>query len=115
MDNKYIDTPAAANEPVNNYPPGSEERASLKSKLVQMENESYEIPIIIGDKEIHTGHLNKCRKPHDYQHILAEYHQAGTEEVLKAIDAAMESWHSWSETPPPRPRLASLPPHQPSQ
>ena len=99
MEDICIDIPCAVNEPVKDYAPGSDERASLKSKLAQMENESYEIPIIIGGKEIHTGNLYKCRKPHDYQHILAEYHQADTKEVHQAIDAAMSAWHSWSETP----------------
>ena len=94
MEDICIDITAAINEPVKDYAPGSQERSNLKSKLSEMENEFYEIPIIIGGKEIHTGILGKCRKPHDHQHILAEYHQAGTEEVQQAIDAAMDSWHS---------------------
>ena len=99
MEDIYIDIPSAVNEPVKNYSPGSDERASLKSKLASMENEFYEIPIIIGGKEIHTGNLGKSRKPHDHQHILAEYHQAGIKEVNQAIDSAIDSWHSWSEFP----------------
>ena len=59
----------------------------------------YEIPIIIGGKEIQTGNIKKCRKPHDHQHILAEYHHAGTKEVLQGIEAANKAWHSWSVTP----------------
>ena len=57
MEDIYIDIPSAVNEPVIEYAPGSVERANLKSKLAEMENEYYEIPIIIGGKEIHTGNL----------------------------------------------------------
>ena len=99
MDNICIDIHSAINEPIKDYAPGSHERASLKSKLSEMESEFYEIPIIIGGKEIHTGALGQCRKPHDHLHILAEYHQAITEEVNHAIDVAMDAWHSWSNMP----------------
>ena len=71
MEDICIDIPSAVNESVKNYAPGSGERTSLKSNLVEMESEFYEIPVIIGGKEIHTGNLGKCRKPHDHQHILA--------------------------------------------
>jgi len=97
MEDNCIEIPSAVNEPVKDYAPGSRERVSLKSKLAEMESDFYEIPVIIGGKEIHTGNLGKCRKPHDHQHILAEYHQAGTEEVHQSIDSAMDAWHSWSE------------------
>ena len=71
----------------------------LKSKLIEMENESYEIPIIIGGKEFFTGDKGQCSKPHDHQDILGDYHKAGENEVQQAIDAALEAWHSWSVTP----------------
>ena len=99
MENNSISILPAINEPIHDYAPGSKERISLKSKLSDMENDFYEIPIIIGGKEIQTGNIKKCRKPHDHQHILAEYHQAGTKEVFQAIDTANKAWHSWSVTP----------------
>ena len=99
MENTRIDIPSALNEPIKDYAPGSDERAHLKSKLAEMEQELFEIPIIIGGKEIYTGNLGKCRKPHDHQHILAEYHTAESEEVHQAIDTAMKAWQSWSDTP----------------
>ena len=55
MEDTYIDIPPAINEPISEYAPGSVERANLKSKLAEMESDFYEIPIIIGGKEIHTG------------------------------------------------------------
>ena len=95
MENNSISILPAINEPIHDYAPGSKERISLKSKLSDMENDFYEIPIIIGGKEIQTGNIKKCRKPHDHQHILAEYHQAGTKEVFQAIDG-LEVLRGWS-------------------
>ena len=99
MDEINIDIPSEVNETVRNYVPGSPECISLKSKLAEMENELFDIPIIIGGKEIHTENKGRCCKPHDHQNILAEYHKAGYAEVHQAIDVAMNVWDSWSNTP----------------
>ncbi len=99
MEEITLEIPSAVNEPIRDYTPGSPESISLKSKLAEMENESFDIPIIIGGKEIFTGNKEQCRKPHDHQDILADYHKAGAEEVHQAIDTALEAWHSWSNTP----------------
>ncbi len=99
MDDINIEIPLAVNETVRNYVPGTPECISLKSRLVEMENESFDIPIIIGGKEIHTGNKGQCCKPHDHQDVLAEYHKTGAEEVHQAIDVAMNVWDSWSNTP----------------
>ena len=88
----------AVNECIKDYYPGSPERKSLKNKLTEMENDFYEIPIIIGGKEIKTNKIGKCRKPHDHQHILAEFHKAGEKEVTLAIDSALNAWQEWSQT-----------------
>ncbi|MBC8257223.1 MAG: aldehyde dehydrogenase family protein, partial [Candidatus Marinimicrobia bacterium] len=99
MEEITIDIPSAVNEPVREYTLGSPESISLKSKLAEMENESYDIPIIIGGKEIFTGNTGQCRKPHDHHDILADFHKAGAVEVRKAIDTALDAWYSWSNTP----------------
>ena len=99
MEEITIEIPTAVNEPIRDYVPGSPESISLKSKLVEMENEFYEIPIIIGGKEIFTGNIGHCRKPHDHQDILADYHKSGMAEVNQAIEIARNAWQSWSITP----------------
>ena len=99
MNEIMVDIPTVVNEPVREYTPGSPERTSLKSKLTEMENESYEIPIIIGGKTFHTGDTGDCRKPHDHQHILGTYHKSGEVEVSQAITSALDAWQSWSATP----------------
>ena len=85
------------NEPVLNYEPGSKEREELKKKINELKNQKIEIPLIIGGKEIKTGNLGKCVMPHDYKHVLAEYHKASEKEVKMSIDAALEAKKTWNE------------------
>ncbi|HZD03398.1 MAG TPA: aldehyde dehydrogenase family protein, partial [Longimicrobiales bacterium] len=37
--------------------------------------------------------------PHDHEHVLARAHQAGPEEVHRAVEAAAEAHRTWSRTP----------------
>jgi len=91
--------PAAVNEPVRSYAPGSAERAELKDRLAKMAAEKVDIPLIIGGKEIRTGHTQKSVMPHDHQHVLAEYHVAGPEHVQQAIAAATAARREWASWP----------------
>ena len=64
-----------------------------------MAAEKIEIPLIIGGREIRTGKTEQSVMPHDHQHVLAEYHNAGAEHVRQAIAAAAEArreWASWA-------------------
>ena len=89
----------AVNEPIKGYRPGSPEKASLKSKLEELKSKEFNIPIIIGGKEIRTGDTGNCVMPHNHQHILATYHKAGEKEVEMAIDSNLKAWKNWSTTP----------------
>ncbi|MFH0780653.1 MAG: L-glutamate gamma-semialdehyde dehydrogenase [Pseudomonadota bacterium] len=95
LNNAVINTPKPANEPINNYAPGSPERAKLKKALADMAGKQLEIPIIIGGKEIRTGKFGTAVMPHNHHHILATYHQAGPEEVKLAIDTAVAAQAMW--------------------
>lgn len=99
MFNARIKLPAAVNEPIKNYAPGSPERASLKAKLAELKNQTLEIPLIIGGKEIKTGKLGECRMPHNHQHLLATYHQATAKEIEMAVEASQNAWQTWSNMP----------------
>jgi len=99
MANNIVPVPKPQNEPVLPYGPGSPEKAEIKAKLKQMLSEEIEIPLIIGGKEVRTGNTAKAVCPHDHQHVLATYHQAGQKEVEMAIAASQEAWHDWSEMP----------------
>ena len=91
--------PPPRNEPVNDYLPGSPERASLKRRLDQMRNERLEIPLVIGGKDVTTGELKQAVMPHDKEHVLADVHQGGADHVTQAVDAAAKAWEDWSRWP----------------
>ena len=77
LNNAIFKIPMPFNEPVKEYAPGSAERAQLKAALAEIAGKKIEIPLIIGGKEVRTGNLGQVVMPHDHQHVLAEYHQAG--------------------------------------
>ncbi len=85
------------NEPVCSFRPGSPEKAVLKAQIKKMLGERLEIPLVIGGKEVKTGNLADCRCPHDHNHLLAQYHKAGPEEIEKAVAEAKKAWKDWSE------------------
>ena len=99
MNNAIFKFAKPGNEPVKSYAPGTPERAGLKQALAQLSSEQWDIPLIIGGKEIRTGNTGKVVMPHDHKHVLATYHKAGEKEVQMAIDAAMKAHKEWSELP----------------
>ncbi len=98
MSNNQHQNYKAVNEPIMNYDTGSNEKKSIKKQLDKMTQETIEIPIIIGGKEIKTGNLGKCVMPHNHNHILATCHKASSNEINLAIDNLLETWKSWSNT-----------------
>jgi 1-pyrroline-5-carboxylate dehydrogenase len=91
--------PKPVNEPVRSYAPGSPEKAELKARLKSMAAERIEIPLVIGGREVRTGRTAQAVMPHDYRHVLADWHKAGPEEVEQAIAAAREAHREWSSWP----------------
>src|SRR5438093_14997 len=68
--------PTPVNEPIKSYAPGSPERAELKARLDQMASERAEIPIVIGGREVRSGETSQSVMPHNYKHVLADWHRA---------------------------------------
>ena len=91
--------PDIANEPVRSYSPGSPERAAIKARLNSLAHERIELPLVIGGEDIRTGKLEPSVMPHNREHILADVHLAGTQEIELAIAKALEARASWSSTP----------------
>jgi len=91
--------PTPVNEPILSYLPGSRERDELNLKIQEMKARKIDIPLIIGGKEIHTTQTRKSRIPHNHEHVLAEYHLAGSEDAVFAIESALETREKWSITP----------------
>jgi 1-pyrroline-5-carboxylate dehydrogenase len=99
MNNSIFRFPNPGNEPVKSYAPGTAEKAELKKALDQLSSEVWDIPLVIGGKEIRTGDTGTVVMPHDHKHVIATYHKAGEKEVRMAIDAAMKARQEWSELP----------------
>ncbi|HRT14003.1 MAG TPA: aldehyde dehydrogenase family protein, partial [Bacteroidales bacterium] len=95
MNNSNFEFREPKNEPVYSYAPGSIERELLQKELHRQYNQTIEIPLIIGGKEVKTGNLGKVVMPTDHQHVLATYHKVGKAEVEMAIKAAMEAKKEW--------------------
>src|SRR5688500_14763778 len=91
--------PRPENDPNLTYAPGTPARAELKARLKTMAEETVDIPIIIGGKEIRTGTTEKAVMPHLHGHVLGNFHKATPEHVRQAVDAAIcarKEWSSWS-------------------
>ena len=98
MANAFFEVPAAINEPVKSYAPGSPERESLMSCLEKMKVESTDIPMIINGKEIRTNNQIKIHPPHDIKHCLGHYHYGDKSHVKQAIEAALNAKERWANT-----------------
>jgi len=94
-----FNAPPARNEPARDYAPGSPERAALQLRLEQMRGERIEIPAVIGGEDLSTGETKPAVMPHDKEHVLADVHQAGPEQVERAINVAAAAWEDWSRWP----------------
>ncbi len=99
MPNIKVTVPKAVNEPIKSYAPGTPEKSELIDKLTELKSTEIEIPLIIGGKEVRTGRITDCLLPHNHQHVLARYHQAGKKEVAEAIEASQQAWKTWSTMP----------------
>ncbi len=95
LNNAVINIPKPVNEPILHYAPSSPERARLKEALAEAAAIQLDIPLIIGGEEVRTGRLGRVVMPHDHNHILATYHQAGPEEVQRAIGSAVAAQSMW--------------------
>ena len=93
--------PAAYNEPVKAYAPGSPERASLRRTIERMAGERVEIASVVAGQELRTGNLSPAVMPHLHSHVLGDVHLAGPAEVRQAIGAALEARREWAATPWP--------------
>jgi len=97
--NGIVRIPEPANEPIRDYAPGSPERASLKKRLDEMLTEEYDIPAIIGGKEVRSGNTLDVICPHDHGHKLGVCHQVSEDDVANAAKEARKAWEEWSVLP----------------
>ncbi len=96
---KQLEVPAAYNEPVLSYAPGTPERKELLRTISEMRSAVADIPMIINGREIRTGNLTPINPPHDTGHLLGHYHSGDKSHVEMAIDAALGVRKQWSSMP----------------
>jgi 1-pyrroline-5-carboxylate dehydrogenase len=95
----FFNVPTPTNEPVLNYGPRSLERAALKAALDEARAYKIDIPMYIGDKQLHTGKRMEIRPPHDHKHLLANFFEGDKSTVEQAIDAALAAKADWENLP----------------
>ncbi|MFN2588881.1 MAG: L-glutamate gamma-semialdehyde dehydrogenase [Actinomycetota bacterium] len=91
--------PAARNEPVKDYAPGSPERQSLTVRLSEMADERIDIPMVIAGREVTSGDIYEVVMPHDRKHVLGDVHQSTGKDVEDAVAAARRAHPEWSALP----------------
>lgn len=91
--NFYYNKPA--NEPINDYKPGSKERKLLIEALNDLIVNQNEIPVIINGKEIKTCEVDYVINPSN-KSFIAKFYKANQEHVKDAINAAMNAHKTWS-------------------
>src|SRR4051794_20626697 len=91
--------PAAVNEPVKNYAPGSPERQSLTAKVRELAGTRLDIPLVIGGEAVRTRATRPAVMPPRHAQVLADVHQGGATEVATAIHAAREASCTWARCP----------------
>ncbi len=96
MSNAIYKVPAAINEAVLNYAPGSPERKALKAALAHMRSEVIDVPMYIDGKAVHTDKKGEMRPPHDHKHLLGRYSIGDATHLSAAIDAALKAKAQWA-------------------
>ena len=82
---------------IRSYFPGSPEREQLLQELARVRKSTVEIPLIIGGKEVRTGHTVEVPCPDDPKAILARVHLAGEGELRAAAESAVAARSSWAD------------------
>lgn len=92
----FFNVPKAVNEPVKSYAPNSPEKTAVLAAYRKMWNETIDLPMYIGGKEIRTGNTKTLSAPHDHKHIVGKYHLADKSHVEAAIQNALDSKEQWA-------------------
>lgn len=96
MPKGIYNVPAAKNEPVLSYAPGTPERLALEAEIKRARSEQRDIPMIIGGAEIRTNRQIAISPPHDHGHVLGHYHFGDKTHVEQAVTAALNAREEWA-------------------
>lgn len=95
----------AYNEPVLDFKRDSPERKSLSQKLqvsikglIDSKDALFDVPIVIGDKEIRTSNTKYQLIPFDHKLKLARFYHADKKIIEEAIKNCLEARAQWEST-----------------
>jgi len=97
---------------------GSSERVRIATALDEARASSYDVPNLIGGREVRTGNTAAVVTPHEHKRQIGQVHHAGAAETTEAIEAATaaSAWWgrlSWEERAAPFLRAADMLEHGP--
>jgi len=84
------------NEKILSYALGTKEREDLQSRIENIKQETVDIPLIIGGEQIKTDEIVEVHCPHDHTHVLARISLADDEQLLNAVDVALQVHDYWA-------------------
>ncbi len=96
MGKGFFQVPAAYNEPIKSYAPGTSEREAVLQQYKSYFNGNEDIPMYIGADEIRTGNTKPMSPPHDHNHVVGNYHIAEKTHIETAISNALEARTKWA-------------------
>ncbi|WP_209405877.1 L-glutamate gamma-semialdehyde dehydrogenase [Pseudozobellia sp. WGM2] len=96
MGKGFFQVPTAINEPIKTYAPGTPEREEVLKAYRNYYENTVEVPLYIGSKEVKTGNTKPMSPPHDHKHVVGHYHLANKENIQEAIDNCLDSREAWA-------------------
>ncbi|PIO67161.1 hypothetical protein TELCIR_11107 [Teladorsagia circumcincta] len=87
------------NEPILEYKKGSQERQELEQELEKMCQTPTDVPVRIGSKSITNELLREQVMPSDHQTVIAKYSYATADQILEAVEVALEARIPWERKP----------------
>ncbi|WP_280725766.1 L-glutamate gamma-semialdehyde dehydrogenase [Kitasatospora sp. MAA4] len=88
--------PTPSNEPVQEYAPGSPERARLERRLDELAAEQIPLPMTIGgEQRLGSGERIDVVQPHHHAARLGVLGNATREDARLAVDAALAAGREW--------------------
>ncbi|MCK0189435.1 L-glutamate gamma-semialdehyde dehydrogenase [Arenibacter sp. F20364] len=97
MGKGFFQVPAAYNEPIKSYAPGTPEREEVLKQYSAYFNGQEDIPMYIDGKDVKTGNTKPISPPHDHKHLVGQYHTANTKDVSNAISSALKAREQWAD------------------
>ena len=105
LSRKDLENYKAVNEPIYEYKKGSTERdllnktileyLNVKNLTVDKRDALFEIPCVIGDKEVRTKHVKYQLVPFEHGIKLARFYHADKEVVNQAIENSLSVRAAW--------------------